>query len=101
MYATFISHGDTIMATHWKTYDGGPTPSHNNFLKVSLDRRGTITMNKYTLRQLGEPEAVELLFDDQQSVIGVARGSLRNPKHFPVKICPGDSRGKVRAAPFL
>jgi len=89
------------MATHWKTYDGGPTPRHNNFLRASIDRKGTITLNKFTLNRLGDPEAVELLFDDQQSIIGITRGSLLNPKHFPVKVRAGDTHGKVRATPFL
>ena len=88
------------MAKHWKVYRGGPTPRHQDYLSVSIDRRGTISFNTFTHKSLGSPEAVTLMFEEEDSVIGITAGNPRDPEAFAVKRSTGRSTCVVRAAPF-
>src|SRR2546421_10236546 len=95
-----ITGRNNNMATHWKIYRGGPTPSHRNFFRVSINNAGTISLNRFALQQLGNPEAVMLMFDDQQSIIGLTASNLRNTEAFPIKANKEQTHWVIRASPF-
>jgi hypothetical protein len=57
-------------------------------------------MNKYTVKILGHPEALILLFDKRESVIGLVPSNHRDKDAFPVKPKGGGANFIVHAAPF-
>jgi len=86
---------------NWRSFEGGPTPCTRQTLSITINKQGVFTFNAFALHQLGEPEAVELFFDEDERVIGVVRSSMANRKAFPVKTNGRDSHGMVQARPFL
>ena len=59
------------MITHWEEFQFGPTPSNKVRLHATLVREHVILLNGNIYEKLGSPEAVALLFDKLNSVIGV------------------------------
>ena len=52
---------------------------------VSIQRSGTISLNHAAFTLAGEPEAVELLYDPDEKVIGMRPISTSEPYAFPVR----------------
>lgn len=52
---------------------------------VTIQRKGPFSFNRAAYKLLGEPEAVELLFDKRQRVIGFRPISPEKAKAFPVR----------------
>lgn len=63
---------------------------------VTIQRRGTISLNAAARAALGSPDAVELLFDDAERVIGI-RGAAADSGHaFPLR-----AQGGKQSGPYL
>jgi hypothetical protein len=57
---------------------------------VTIQKRGTISMNKAAFVALGEPDTVELLFDSDERIVGL-RGVAHLAEHaYPVRGVGGD-----------
>jgi hypothetical protein len=52
---------------------------------VTIQRGGHFSLNKAAYRAVGEPEAVEILFDPAERLIGFRPASPESPRSFPVK----------------
>ena len=88
------------MITHWEEFKLGPTVPADERLHVTLDRKGMILLNGNIHDRLGNPEAVVLLFDKVNSIIGINPASPNVPNAFKLKF---RSRGRHRmifAIPF-
>lgn len=58
---------------------------------LTIQKRGTMSINKAAHVALGEPEAVELLYDADEKIIGI-RGVDREVGHaYPLRGTPNDS----------
>ena len=58
---------------------------------VTIQKRGTISMNKAAHAALGEPPAVELLYDPEEKVVGF-RGIDPSESHaYPLRTTPGET----------
>lgn len=88
------------MATHWEVFKGGPTRPENQDFAVTINSKHVLNFNKYAIKRLGAPEAVLLMFDKKESVIGVARSTLADKHAFPVKPKGGGLNYVVHTAPF-
>src|SRR2546423_12753119 len=86
------------MATHWKIFTGGENRRKKGLMSISLGRKGVIRMNLAAIKAIGEPEAVVLMFDDKESIIGIVPSTLRNDISFTVP--PRPSMWLIHAAPF-
>lgn len=60
-----------------------PTTSKEPF--VSLQKRGPLSLNRAAFALLGEPSAVELLYDKAAQVIGLRAVSPKEPYAYPVR----------------
>lgn len=88
------------MATHWDIFRGGQTAASNERLSVSINSKNTLTLNKYTRRILGDPEAVLVMFDKKESVIGLSPTHKDDPYGFEVKPKGGGQNFIVHITPF-
>jgi hypothetical protein len=52
---------------------------------VTIQKRGLMSLNRAAYRLLGEPEAVELLWDRERRVIGIRSAALRSPDAYPAR----------------
>jgi hypothetical protein len=80
---------------------GAVTPSGD--LLVTLQRRGSISLNRAAFLALGEPDAVELLFDSDAEVIGLRAIDSSAPHACYVRTPTGSESGPylVTAIAFL
>ena len=87
------------MASHWQSYRGGPTKRASDVVHISINRRNTITLNRRAMKLLGGAEAVLLVFDEQNSIIGLIESNLRNDEAFPLR-CKEGRAWEIYASPF-
>ena len=52
---------------------------------VTLQRKGPFSFNQAAYDLLGKPEAVTLLYDEDERVIGFKPTSISNPRAFPLR----------------
>lgn len=78
---------------------GGPTQPPELRVRVSLDKRNVILMNKKCYQMLGKPTAVYLHFSRTDDIIAIEPvHSYRLPAAFPVRVY--DTTFSINAAPF-
>jgi len=93
----------------WQPFTGRPfAGNHANRVRVTIDKRNSLFLNKAAFVALGEPRAIELLFSKKLNAIGIKPSDLRNESSFPVKprIRKKNGDGKpygfeIRAAAFM
>jgi hypothetical protein len=52
---------------------------------ITLQARGNLSLNRKAYQELGEPETVELLYDEQQKIIGLHPVDPSIPHAYPVR----------------
>lgn len=68
----------------WIEFASSPAPRSRDKLYVSLNQLGIIAINRRTYLELGEPEAVTMLFDIDNLLIGLRPCELLMPNAFPI-----------------
>jgi hypothetical protein len=90
-----------FMALHWETFKGGPTKPENQDFAITINRKNVLTFNRYAVKALGNPEAVMLMFEKKESLIGIVASSLKDKDAFPLKRKGArDINWTVHVAPF-
>lgn len=74
-------------------------------LRITLNSRGVLLFNKRAWEAMGRPAAAELMFDEDENVIGLKPRDLRFQNAFPFKARNGAREQKydyryVHASPF-
>lgn len=64
---------------------------------VTLQRRGTISINRAAFNLMKEPDAVELLWDGDRRLVGFRAAPVDAPNAYPVRA----QNQKTDAGPFL
>jgi len=91
------------MATHWKPFTGRrfqQNGADKTSLSISINCHSIIRINRAAYELLGRPMAVHLAFDDQQSVIGVMPGTLKDDTSFPLNEYTSGNQWTINAAAF-
>ncbi|MBK8467411.1 MAG: hypothetical protein IPL32_16465 [Chloracidobacterium sp.] len=88
------------MIIHWEEFKAGPTQPRSDRLHVTLNRRNVILLNGNIHEKLGSPEAVTLLFDKVNSIIGINPSNPNVTNAFPVKQKGRGRHRLIRATPF-
>ena len=57
----------------WEDFEEGPAPDTKKRIHVTINNRCKIFFNRLALAALGNPDAVSLMYDRRQSVIGVKK----------------------------
>lgn len=68
----------------WETFDKRSAAASKAPM-VSIQRKGPFSVNRAAHELMGSPEAVELLYDREQELIGFKPTSLKSPRAFPVR----------------
>ncbi|MGQ0541282.1 MAG: hypothetical protein ACT4O9_05435 [Blastocatellia bacterium] len=88
------------MAKHWDIFRGGETKPSNGHLSVSINAKNTLTLNRYTRQILGDPEAVLVMFDKREGLIGISPTHAADKDGFQVKPKGGGQNYIIHIAPF-
>lgn len=73
------------MARQFEVFTGRSKPASNKVMRVVLNKRGIFSLNQATFLALGEPKAVELLYDRQNQVIGMKTVPEDTRHAYPVR----------------
>lgn len=73
------------MIARWIEFEGGPRRPSGEHLHVTINQKGMLLLNRKAWKSLGEPEAVKLLYDETNNMIGLRPSDADCPKAFPVK----------------
>lgn len=87
------------MERKWEEFEVGPKDVENE-LHVTLGRKGELMIGAVATRQLGEPDAVVLLFDPETRVMGVRPAHVRAENAYPMKEKKKGEHRLVRAIRF-
>ena len=88
------------MIERWTEFQGGPNRVDRDGLRVTLNSRGTLLLNGRTYEAMNTPSAVQLLFDENNSIIGLRAADPRLHNAFPVKQKDNQTNRLVHASPF-
>ncbi len=89
------------MTRNWTEFDAGPAQTARDEIYVSMNRRGEIILNRLAVEQLGHPEAVVLLFDEETDTIGLKPSTRLFANAYPLKLKGQCGHRVVRGWPFV
>ena len=73
------------MIERWTEFQGRPNQTDADEVRVTLDSRGVVRLNKRAYEVLGMPAAVKLMYDEDRRVIGLVPHDAKHANAFPVK----------------
>jgi len=73
------------MYRRWNEFQGAPNKYRKDPPHVTLNEKGVILLNKIAFESFGSPNAVTLLYDRTNGVIGLKPAEPDAPNAFPVK----------------
>ncbi|MBK9214998.1 MAG: hypothetical protein IPM59_05275 [Chloracidobacterium sp.] len=89
------------MEPKWELFQGRPYGRKSNAgPRVTLGQKGVFYLNRRAFELIGEPKAVEMLFDGGQRLIGVRPSDPKKPNAFPVRLHSGGNYRQINAAAF-
>ncbi|HQZ95918.1 MAG TPA: hypothetical protein PLP21_06335 [Pyrinomonadaceae bacterium] len=86
------------MIEYWEKYTGGPTKPPGERIHITINKKGLLMMNRNVHKLLSNAEAVELMFNRKDGVIGISPAHAQLSEAFPV-VDKGGSFG-INASPF-
>lgn len=88
------------MIKHWTKFEGRPYGAARDEARVTLGPKKVIMLNRIAYEALGTPQAVELMFDETQKIIGLKPAELRRANAFPLKVKKGSQHRLIFAGAF-
>ena len=89
------------MTGRWEIYEAGENKPFKERVHVTLNRKNIFCLNAKVFEMLGEPEAVVLMFDKKEKVIGLKPARLNTTGTFRVQpLSTSQTHKIIRAAPF-
>ncbi len=88
------------MIKHWTVFNGKPNRSMRDKIRVTINLKGAIILNRRGFEELGRPAAVELFFDRTYGIIGVKKTRPDAHNAFPVKQAAKGNSYRINANPF-
>lgn len=73
------------MPRQFEVFTGRFKPASNKFMRVTLNARGSFSLNHATYEALGSPKFVELLYDAASGAIGMRAADESNRHAYPVR----------------
>ncbi len=73
------------MIARWTEFNGGPRRPSRESMHVTINGKGIVLFNRKAWESLGTPQAVTLLFDQTNDIIGIKPSPPDRPNAFPVK----------------
>lgn len=88
------------MVKRWTEFQGSPNRMDKDAPRVTLNARGILLLNRKAFEAMQTPAAVQLLFDEQESIIGLKSADIRRQNAFPVKQKDKHHNRIIHASPF-
>lgn len=88
------------MLCRWEVFEDGPITAPEDRLHASLSARNDLLLNGNILERLGNPEAVLLMFDRLNEIIGINPAPPTLPNAFPLKTRKTGRHRIIHATPF-
>lgn len=88
------------MIERWTEFQGSPNRVDRDGLRVTLNSRGTLLLNERAYEAMNTPSAVKLLFDENNSIIGLRAADPQLHNAFPVKQKDKQTNRLIHASPF-
>lgn len=76
-----------VRMPNWKVYDRKSKPRVVQPL-VTLQAAGTFSVNEASYEELGRPSQVELLYDEDEQLVGLRPADEQSPHSYPIKPQP-------------
>ena len=89
------------MSRKWKEFGIGPNGSTQNRIHVSLSKEGNLRLNKMAFAELGNPEALKLMFEERTSTIGLTPTSPAMPNAYTTHYKEKDAGTRFSCRTFL
>lgn len=84
----------------WKVFDKRTAPLVKR-PEVTVQAKGTLSMNASAYHALGEPKAVELLYDPAETVIGIRPVPEDEPHAYPIRPVASGSTYVISGSAFF
>ncbi|NOT48493.1 MAG: hypothetical protein HOP17_12180 [Acidobacteria bacterium] len=88
------------MIRYWTKFNGRANDSRVGKMRVTINNRNVIMMNRQAYEALGDPTAVELMFDQMFNRIGIKAIRRDAPNAFLIKTQLKGTYRRINAAPF-
>lgn len=89
------------MIEHWKLFEGAPNGRRKERARITIGKNKAFLINYVAYQAVGGPSAVELLFDEHRSKIGIRPCDPKKQNAFPVKSVRKSSHKFIHAGAFL
>lgn len=88
------------MIRQWNEFEGKPNRTGTDQARVTINKKGMLSMNGVGFRAIEGSQVVKLLFGGNNQTIGLKPVDAKSPNAFPVK--PKDKWGNrmIFASPF-
>ena len=73
------------MINHWTVFEGMQNSRRSQRVRVTLNKQRTMVLNQIAYKEMGEPKAVELMFDAGRKLIGVKRCDQGKKNAFHIR----------------
>jgi hypothetical protein len=83
------------MELKWEIFEDGPVVQTTEQIYVTINRHGNLYLNGRTLKAMGEPDAVVLMYDRRKQVIGIQRAPLDRRNAYRLRRKDRDHNGRV------
>ena len=88
------------MIRHWTEFQGSPNGRERDAPRVTLNAKGMFLLNRKAFEALEAPAAVQLLFDENEKIVGLKPADIRRPNAFPIKQKDKYHNHRIQASPF-
>ena len=89
------------MIGRWEIYEAGENKPFKERVHVTLNRKSVFCLNTKVFEMLGKPEAVVLMFDKKEKVIGMRSARISSTGTFRVhRHTARETHKVIRPAPF-
>ena len=72
------------LGRRWEKFNGGPANKSSEAVRVTINRRGMIYMNRRAFEVFGRPKAVAIYYSREDDAIALERAYERFKENFPV-----------------
>jgi len=88
------------MIKHWTKFEGCPYGAERDQARVTLNKKKVFLLNPPAYNALGDPAAVEMLFDEARKVIGLKPTDPQRRNAFRLKPKKGGRFKVITASAF-
>ena len=83
------------MEYNFTEFEEGPREAAGSRINITFSKRGEFFLNGKALLEMGEPDAVVLMFDEKKRVIGMQRAPIGRKSSYLLKRKAKNTAGRI------